>query len=70
MKREKLSVQDIRELKEGETKTFYVPVIRDLRTAQAIAYRLARFEPELGVSFTTTTNYDELSVTITAEKTK
>jgi hypothetical protein len=68
MKREKLSVRDIRDLLEGETKTFYVPDVKDLRTAQSMTYRVIRFEPELGVTFKTSLDFENLSITITAQK--
>ena len=68
MKREKVSVGDIRSILAGECKTFFVPEIRDLRTAQSMAHRTSRYEPELGVSFKTETDFDNLSIAITAIK--
>ena len=50
MKIKKVSVSDIRKIKAGETKVFHVPNVKDIRTAQATAYKLNRFEPELGVT--------------------
>ena len=68
MKREKVSVSDIRAILDGDSKTFFVPEIRDLRTAQSMAHRTSRYEPELGVSFKTETDFEKLSITITATK--
>lgn len=68
MKIKKVSVSDIRKIKAGETKVFHVPNVKDIRTAQATAYKLNRFEPELGVTFSLETDYDNLSITITAIK--
>jgi hypothetical protein len=64
----KVKVGDLRKLKAGETKVFYVPHIRDIRTAQSIIYRVQRFEPELGVTFSTVSDYDNLTITVTATK--
>ena len=68
MKREKISVDDIRKIKAGETKVFHVPNVKDIRSAQVTAYRMQRFEPELGVKFSTSTDFDNLTITIIAEK--
>ena len=68
MKRKKITSADVRLIKEGQSKLFHVPNVKDIRTAQTLAYRLGRFEPELGVTFSTSVNFDDLSIKIMAEK--
>jgi hypothetical protein len=68
MKRKKITVDEIRAIKAGETKVFHVPNVKDIRSAQVTAYRMKRFEPHLEVSFTTETDFDNLMITITAHK--
>ena len=68
MKRAKVTVHDIRAIKAGESKVFHVPNVKDIRTAQVSAYRMKRFEPELGVSFRAITDYDALTIELIAEK--
>ena len=68
MKRKKVTTDDLRAIKANETKVFYVPTPRDIQSARSMAYTLTKVEPELGIRFRTWTDFDELKLTITAEK--
>lgn len=68
MREKKVTTEDLRSLKAGESKTFKVPHQRDIHTARTLASSLGTLEPERGVRFSTSANYLNCTITITAEK--
>lgn len=68
MNREKVTTEKLRSMRVGELRAFNVPTVRDIRSAQTLAYRLYRFEPERGIRFRTICDYDNCRITILAEE--
>lgn len=68
MEKKKVTTADIRAIKAGETKVFYCPTPRDARSGQSMAHTLSKIEPELGIRFNTSINYEESILTLTAVK--
>ncbi len=62
----KIGTQDLRDIPPGEVRRYYVPTPIDIETVQSLSYRLNRIDCHRGIRYSTTANYDELYIEVTA----
>ena len=62
----KIGTQDLRAIEPGRTARYYVPTPIDIETVQSLSYRLNRIDSHRGIRYSTTANYDELCIDVTA----
>lgn len=62
----KVTSDDIREIRIGESRKFTFQNIHDLFVAQSLAYRLNKYDRDSKKRYSCNSNFDKLEMTITA----
>ena len=64
--KQKVTMDDIRRIKPGTSVTFFPPERKQIQSIRAMASFVGSQEPELGVKFSCSANYEKCEMKVTA----